>query len=187
MTPPSNAGSAELADPRRPVAADRWLAFIRIVVGLWFAKSIVTKLQIVLVAGFLPVPLATERWVGFLPVRVAEWAEVNPVGWYREFLTDAVLQNPILYGNLTALGESVVGVGLTLGLLTGYASLLGLVLMGNYLLASWGLPFAQQGFHILLIACMIAFCAARAGRTWGVDGWLARRFPESLPARIPLA
>lgn len=187
VDPPTAApDSPETGDPRLPRHPGRWLAFLRIVVGLWFLKSLVTKLEVVLVAGVVPVPAATERWVGFVPVRVGEWAEVNPVGWYREFLVEAVLPNPVLYGNLTALGESIVGLGLTLGFLTGYASLLGFILMANYLLASIGVPFTQQGFHILLIASMVAFGGARAGRTWGLDGWLARRFPTRFPGRIPL-
>jgi hypothetical protein len=33
----------------------------------------------------------------------------------------------------------------------------------------------QQGFHLVLFFLMLAFFFARAGRSWGLDGWLARR------------
>ncbi len=44
-------------------APERWLAVLRIAVGLWFAKAIVTKLAITLAWGFLPVPTASDRWI----------------------------------------------------------------------------------------------------------------------------
>jgi hypothetical protein len=37
----------------------------------------------------------------------------------------------------------------------------------------------QLGFHVLLTALMTTFGFTRAGRRWGVDGWLRRRFPAS--------
>jgi len=49
----------------RPVVSmshpDRWLAVLRIVVGLYFAKAFVTKLGIVMVGGVIPLPGATDR------------------------------------------------------------------------------------------------------------------------------
>lgn len=164
---------------------DLWLAVLRIVVGLWFLKSLLSKLTVVWVGGALPVPTASARWIGFLPNRLQEWAEINPFGPYREFLHTVALPNAALFAQLTAFGEVAVGIGLTLGFLTGYASLVGLFLTANYLLASLGLPFDRQGFHLLLIACLLAFLAARAGRVLGLDGWFAQRFPASY-GRTPL-
>jgi hypothetical protein len=34
---------------------------------------------------------------------------------------------------------------------------------------------------------MVTFFFARAGRTWGLDGWLARRKPGSLLTRRPIS
>ena len=44
------------------VHPDRWLAFLRIVVGLYFVKSLITKMIVVFVGGFLPLPAVSERW-----------------------------------------------------------------------------------------------------------------------------
>jgi hypothetical protein len=38
-----------------------------------------------------------------------------------------------------------------------------------------------------LFFLMLAFFFARAGRTWGMDGWLARQWPPSLLARRPFS
>lgn len=169
-----------------PRHADRWLAVLRVVVGLWFLKSAGTKLSWFLLGGFLPLPTASERWINFLPKRLVEYAETNRLDWYHDFLLNAVIPGAPLFAQLTAFGEVVVGLGLTLGLVTRPTSAIGLAIMANYLLATYWVGFCQQGFHILLITCMVAFFATPAGRTWGLDGWLIRRFPRSFLSRSPL-
>lgn len=181
---PRAAAPIPAAAPLSMLYPDRWLAVLRMVVGFWFLKSLWTKLTVVWIGGVLPAPATSPRWMGFLPGRLQEWAELNPIGAYRQFLLDFAIPNAATFAQLTAFGEVAVGLGLTFGLLTGYASLGGLFLMANYLLASIGLPFDRQGFHILLIACLLAFLVARAGRVWGLDGALARRYPRF--GRVPL-
>jgi uncharacterized membrane protein YphA (DoxX/SURF4 family) len=164
-----------------------WLAVLRIVVGLYFVKSLVTKMSLVMVAGFLPVPAVSERWLTVMPKIVARQASDNPLGFYKQFLEGTVLPNSSIFAQLTAWGETAVGFGLTLGLLTGLAAMVGLVLVVNYGLATQWMSPGQQGFHLVLFFLMLAFFFARAGRTWGVDGWLARRNPRSLAARRPFS
>ncbi len=154
---------------------DRWLALLRIAVGLWFLRGGVRKVTFSLWGGFLPLPAAADRWIGFMPKRIAEFASGNPIDWYKEFLEGTVLHNAKTFAFLTAWGEFSVGVGLTLGILTVLAGLIGLVMMGNYFLASAWMGFGPQGFHLLLIVCMIVFIGSRAGRFWGLDGVLLRR------------
>lgn len=165
---------------------DRWLAMLRIVVGVWFAKSITSKFTWSVAGGVIPVPRVSERWINFLPERLSEYVANNPPDWYREFLVNTAIPNSDALARATAVGEVAVGVSLTLGLLTVLGALGGLWLIVNYFLASLGAGFNTQGFHVLLMACMIAFIAARAGRTWGLDGWLRRRYPRSILARLHL-
>ncbi|MFZ5624088.1 MAG: TQO small subunit DoxD [Gemmatimonadota bacterium] len=169
---------------KRPDAA---LAALRIVVGLWFAKALAAKLSWSLWAGVLPVPHVSDRWINFLAKRLVEYAGSNPPDAYKAFLLNTAIPHHVLFAHLTAIGEIAVGIGLTLGLLTVLTSLGGLWLIANYFVATLGLGFNQEGFHILLIACMLAFIAARAGRTWGLDGWLLRRHPNSYLARLRLS
>jgi uncharacterized membrane protein YphA (DoxX/SURF4 family) len=166
---------------------DRWLAFLRIVVGLYFAKTVITKLGIVMVGGVLPFPGVSERWVNTMPKIVAKQAADNPILFYKHFLENTVLTHPQTFAHLTAWGETVAGIGLTLGLLTGIASLVGLVLVINYGLATQWMSQGQQGFHIMLTALMIAFFFARAGRRWGLDAWLWSVKPQSIFARRPFS
>jgi thiosulfate dehydrogenase [quinone] large subunit len=163
---------------------DRWLAVLRIVVGVWFLKGVVTKLSVTLAWGFLPVPTASERWLHTMPILIAKYADGNPIGLVKGFLENTVLPHGPLFAQLTALGEAAVGIGLTFGLLTAIASALGLWLVVNYGLASQWLGFSQQGFHVVLAACMIAFFFSRAGRTWGLDARVRARWPGSWIVRI---
>jgi len=165
---------------------ERGLAVLRIVTGLWFLKGILTKLGLVLVGGFLPLPAASDRWVATMPRLLTRYAEGNPIEGYKHFLLDTVIPQSHLFANLTAFGEVAVGVGLTFGLLTVLASLVGLSLVIAYGLATFWQSPNQQGFHIVLFACMLVFMAARAGRYWGLDGWLRSRHPRSWLARLPL-
>ena len=169
--------------PELPYHPDRWLAVLRIVVGLWFLKSAVTKIGGFLLLGFIPLPSASGRWVDFLPQRLLEYSESVRIGWYSDFLANVAVPNAHLFAQLTAFGETAVGVGLTLGLATRLTSLVGLTVMANYFLATFWVGYCQQGFHIVLITCMVAFLGAGAGRVWGLDGRIMRRFPGSLLGR----
>ena len=176
--------------PRTPVAIEhpaQWLAVLRIAVGLYFVKSLVTKMSIVLVGGVLPVPTVSARWIEVMPKIVAKQASENPVLFYKHFLENTVLTHPELFAQLTAWGETVVGLGLTLGLLTGLSSLVGLLLVTNYGLATQWMSPGQQGFHYVLFVLMVAFFFSRAGRTWGLDARIAERSPKSLLARRPVS
>lgn len=164
-----------------------WLAVLRIVVGLYFVKSLVTKMTFVLLGGILPVPAVSERWLMVMPKIVAKQASENPLLFYKQFLEGTVLTHSSIFAQLTAWGETVTGLGLTLGLLTGLASFVGLLLVINYGLATQWMSAGQQGFHLVLFFLMLAFFFARAGRTWGVDGWLARRKTWSFLLRRPFS
>jgi uncharacterized membrane protein YphA (DoxX/SURF4 family) len=175
---------------QRSVSMDHpaeWLAVLRIVVGLYFAKALVTKLTITLAGGVLPVPAVSERWLATMPKLIAKQAADNPILWYKQFLEQTVLTHAELFATLTAWGETVVGLGLTLGLLNGLAALIGFVLVVNYGLATQWMSSGQQGFHLVLVTVMVAFFFARAGRRWGLDALIAARNPASVLARRPLS
>jgi thiosulfate dehydrogenase [quinone] large subunit len=152
-------------------SGESWLAVIRIAVGLWFLKAAFTKLGLWWVFGWLPLPGANQRFLGFQPKRVAEWAASPEVfGWYRAFLESVVLPNAVLFAHLQALGETVAGLGLVLGLFTQVSAGLALFLTLNYALATIHVGFCQQGFHFLLIVCLVALLFGDAGRRFGLDG-----------------
>lgn len=176
--------------PDRPVGlshAVEWLAVLRVAVGLYFVKTLVTKMSIVLAGGVLPVPAVSDRWLATMPKIVAKQASENPIAFYKQFLEDVVLTHSDVFAHLTAWGETVAGLGLTLGFCTGLASLVGLALVTNYGLATQWMSPGQQGFHLLLFTLMLAFFFSRAGRRWGLDGLIAERRLGSWLTRRPVS
>lgn len=171
-------------DMSRP---SEWLAILRILVGLYFVKSLVTKMTVILAGGVLPFPAVSDRWLSMMPKIVAKQASENPIVFYKHFLEQTVLTHSDLFAHLTAWGETIVGLGLTLGLCTGLASLVGLVLVTNYGLATQWMSPGQQGFHFVLFGLMVAFFWARAGRRWGLDAVVAARKPAARLARRPIS
>jgi len=175
------AGPIEMSHP------SQWIAMLRVIVGLYFAKAIWTKMSVMLVGGFLPVPTASDRWLQVMPTLIAKQASEHPIAFYKNFLEQTVIPNSAIFAQLTAWGEVVTGVGLTLGLFSGVAGLVGLMLSCSYGMATYWQSANQQGFHLVLVSCMLVFILARAGRAWGLDGWLAWRFPGAWFTRRPFA
>src|SRR5207244_12837783 len=134
----------------------------------------------------LPLRAASVRLVHVMPLVVGKYAEGTPGGVFKTFLQDAFIPHASLFAQLTAFGAVAVGLGLVLGCLTALASGIGLVLVLNYGLAVQWQGSAQQGFHYLLLTSLVVILAARAGRTWGLDGWARARRPGSWLARTPL-
>jgi len=153
--------------------SDRWLAILRIATGAWFIKAIISKWM--LLGGVLPVPMASERWIGTLPRILEGYAESNPIALLQVLLQDILIPNAELLAHLTAVGEGLVGIGLTFGILTRMSAVGGVFLLVVYELAALGLPFPRHGLKLFMILAFLAFFFARAGMVWGLDGWLSRR------------
>ena len=162
----------------------RGIAFLRIVVGLWFFKSLLTKLAIGFAWGMLPVPTATDRWMHVMPMLLTKYAAENPIPFYREFLQHTVIPHSYIFAPLTAIGEVAVGFCLTFGFLTVPAAFFGAIQVIFYGLAVQHMSSGQQGFHVMLLAMMIAFLCTHAGRCFGLDRVIRSRWPNSFWAKL---
>jgi len=181
-----------MTDSSTPVPVDmsqpsRWLAVLRIAFGLWFAKALWSKLDLVFLGGVVPWLEVEPRWIAAMPAIVTRQMAENPIGWYRDFVTGTVLPNAELFAALTAWGEALCGVALTVGLGSGLGALGALFLSINYALATWHMSAASQGFHYLLILVSLVLLLARSGRAWGLDAWIAWRWPGAWVSRWPIA
>lgn len=88
-------------------------------------------------------------------------------GWYATFLQDVVIPNAGLFGHLVAYGETLVGVALILGALTGIAAFFGVLMNANYLLAG-----TVSTNPILIILGALVMLAWRNAGWIGLDRWL---------------
>lgn len=165
----------------------RWLAVLRMLVGFWFLKALTSKMDFVLLGGILPFIGVEPRWIAAMPAILARQIADNPIPWYRAFLEQTVVPNSVLFAQLTAWGEVLVGLSLATGCFAGLGALGGLWLSVNYGLASAHLSPASLGFHYMLVIVMLVLFLARSGRAWGLDAWIAWRWPGSLLANRPFA
>ncbi len=124
-------------------------------------------------------------WIGR---QIGDVNTVETLAWYKNFLIHTVATHKELLGDLVMCGELAVGACLVLGLLTRYASIVGLFMMANYFLAigypKGGAPQAQQ---ITFAVSFLVFILSSPGRALGLDALLFRggaRAPKR-PERRP--
>jgi uncharacterized membrane protein YphA (DoxX/SURF4 family) len=94
---------------------------------------------------------------------------------YARFLVTSVHPNANAFGWLIITGELVVGIMLLFGLLTRLAGFGALLLTGAYLLATLHKATEVWALNATFLLMALAVIIAAAGRTWGVDAFIARR------------
>jgi thiosulfate dehydrogenase [quinone] large subunit len=88
-------------------------------------------------------------------------------GFYATFLSNVVLPNAAVFGFIVALGETLVGIALILGIFTGIAAFFGSFMNMNYLLAG-----TVSTNPILLILAIFLVLAWKTAGWWGLDRWV---------------
>jgi thiosulfate dehydrogenase [quinone] large subunit len=94
-------------------------------------------------------------------------AHPNVQGWYSDFLNSVVLPNAGTFSYVVSFGETLVGVALVLGALTGVAAFFGIFMNANYLLAG-----AVSTNPILAFLAIFIVLAWRNAGWLGLDRWL---------------
>lgn len=91
--------------------------------------------------------------------------DVQP--WYATFLTNVVLPNVGLFSNIVAIGETLVGIALILGIFTGIAAFFGSFMNMNYLMSG-----TVSTNPILLILAIFLILAWKTAGWLGLDRWV---------------
>lgn len=141
------------------------LVILRIYLGMVFVLAALPKLQ----EDFTP------ALVSFLQ----NVALVKGHPFYRDFAQQVVLPNASFFAALVTWGELLVGIALILGLMTRLASAAGLLLAINYLFAKGAWFWTPSSNDAAFLAIFLALLIGAAGRTFGLDAYLARRWPRS--------
>jgi thiosulfate dehydrogenase [quinone] large subunit len=142
------------------------LALLRVYLGAIFLIAAIPKLRDDFTPGL----------VGFVEQRALEHSHV----FYREFLQEMVLPNAHLFAGLVTWGESLVGVLLILGLMTRLSAIVALLLTLNYMLAKGAWPWTPSSNDAAFATISLALVIGAAGRTFGLDSILAKRWPRSV-------
>ena len=78
---------------------------------------------------------------------------------------------------IQAMTEISLGILLVIGLLTRPAAFVAFLFLGSLWISEWGTSWIWE--LLVPVLASLGLSIGRAGRTWGVDAWLARRWPSS--------
>lgn len=78
---------------------------------------------------------------------------------------------------MQGLTEITLGILLVLGLLTRPAAFVAFGFLGSLWVSEWGTSWIWE--LLVSVLASLALSIGRGGRTWGIDAWLARRWPSS--------
>jgi uncharacterized membrane protein YphA (DoxX/SURF4 family) len=143
------------------------LAGLRIYVGIIFAIAVYPKL------------MAGAAFPSMLHGFLTNVGLQSAHPFYRQILSDAVIPHAAVFAALVVAAESAVALALITGTATRLAAVVAMFLSTNYMFAKglwWWNPSSNDG-AFFLIALVLAICAA--GRAFGIDAVLARRWPHS--------
>ena len=98
---------------------------------------------------------------------------------YLHFVQDVVIPHATLFSYLVMTGEAVAALSLLTGTMTCVGAAVAMFLFLNYMLAEGRMFWSpdSEDAAVFFIALVVFF--GRAGRVWGVDGYLAKRWPNS--------
>lgn len=97
--------------------------------------------------------------------------------WYRAFVSSVVLPHASLFAALVVLAELYVATAMLLGLTTRLAGAVAILLLVNYLCAKGMTPWSPASNDSADIVLSLVVAIGAAGRTFGLDVYLSKRFP----------
>jgi thiosulfate dehydrogenase [quinone] large subunit len=98
---------------------------------------------------------------------------------YLHFVQQVVIPDATLFSYLIMTGEMFAAVSLLTGTLTRVGSTIAMFLFLNYMLAEGRIFWSPDSEDAALIFITILLFFGRAGRAWGIDRYLAKRWPKS--------
>jgi len=102
-------------------------------------------------------------------------------GPYKHFLESVVIPHVVLFSHLIVIAEIAAGVSLLLGLATRLGATMAMFLFVNYMFSKGRLFWSPDSEDAAVFLSALVCLLGAAGRVWGIDSYLARRWP-----RVPL-
>ncbi|MGA9407439.1 MAG: DoxX family protein [Bacteroidota bacterium] len=146
----------------------KWVAFLRIVIGLFFLAQGLNKLNWYSSSEFLRTSL--DRYSLNAPPATS---------WYQKHVAYPGIE---AWSRMIPTGEMLIGIALVLGLLTRAALISAIALVLNFHLANgslFSLSFFSNPYALVVLSCLLFLLASRAGSVFAVDGSARRKTPKS--------
>lgn len=99
-------------------------------------------------------------------------------GPYKHFLDQIVIPHATLFSYLVMAGELIAGLSLLLGLGTRLGAAIAMFLFLNYMFSKGRLFWSPDSEDAAVFFSALVCLLGAAGRVWGVDAYLARRWPR---------
>lgn len=106
------------------------------------------------------------------------YAMRNASSPYRYFLQGLVIPHATIFSYLVIAGELAAGVSLLLGLGLRLGSAIAMFIFLNYLFAKGRLFWSPDSEDAAVFFSALVCGLGAAGRVWGIDAYLARRWPR---------
>ena len=99
-------------------------------------------------------------------------------GPYKYFLDQVVIPHATLFSYLVMAGEMIAGLSLLLGLGTRLGAAIAMFLFLNYMFSKGRLFWSPDSEDAAVFFSALVCLLGAAGRVWGADAYLARRWPR---------
>ena len=98
---------------------------------------------------------------------------------YLQFVQDVVIPHATLFSYLVMTGEAVAALSLLTGTMTRVGAAVAMFLFLNYMLAEGRMFWSPDSQDAAVFFIALVVFLGRAGRVWGVDAYLAKRWSKS--------
>jgi len=161
-TPIRNGGTGVA---HQPLAANG-LAMVRLIIGVMFVSVFFENLGKGL---YRP-----AGYAGLINYYITH--DHAPAAW--KAVMGFMASHAAMAAPMQGLTEISLGVLLVIGLLTRPAAFVAFGYLASLWVSEWGTSWIWE--LLVPVVASLALSVGQAGRTWGVDAWLARRWPSSL-------
>src|SRR6202047_3888154 len=148
-----------------PLAATNGLAIVRITIGAMFLWGFFENL-----GKGLYTPAG---YAGLINYYIK--ASHSPAAW--KAVMGLAASHAAMAAPLQAMTEISLGILLVVGLLTRPVAFVAFLFLGSLWISEWGTSWIWE--LLVPVLASLALAVGRAGRAWGVDAFLARRWPSS--------
>ena len=143
-----------------------WMALLRMLVGVMFLST----WGLNAFRGFYTPDGLLDMFTNLYP------QVDNPFQLYARFITDVILPIRSVFAPFQLVAEGLLGLCLLVGAFTPFFSLVGIFFLLNTFLATLGHDWPWSYFMPIGVLAVTFF--TQAGRAWGVDAYLLKRFGE---------
>jgi uncharacterized membrane protein YphA (DoxX/SURF4 family) len=147
-----------------PKTSLTWISMLRIMLGLMFLTTWFSNMN----KGFYTSDGLFRFFTEVFP------QSENPLPFYALFIDSVILPIRVYFAPFQLISEFILGMALLLGGFSRLFSIAGIFFLANTFLATFGRDWPWA--YLLPIGILVVVFFSNAGRAWGLDGFLLKRF-----------